>query len=161
MRTGRHWFGTLHPRHPLGQSSNEAAHGSTCGDQAYDWKTSCPSVSQRNCSHHLDLCCGLWAGSSCLPRSPHPVQLNRHSSRHDLSSSAQVPKPSWHLPPTNLPAWCLKFRGWYLLLPLGTFENLALKHILKLKFFLVSRYHTISPMPAILWFLPEEGLTLD
>lgn len=127
--------------------------GSTCGDQACDWKVSCPSVSQRNCSRHLDLCeLAAPALATCLPPSPspHPVHLNGHSSKHDVSSSARVPKLTWYLPPTNLPARGFKFCSWYLLLPFGTFENLALKHILKLKFFSICFSHRISPSPGVL-----------
>lgn len=41
--------------------------------------------------------------------------------------------PGTYLPQT--PARCFTFCGWYSLLPLGMFENLTLKHILKSKFF--------------------------
>lgn len=124
---------------PPGADFFQAAYGSTCGDQACEWKPYCLRVTQRNCFHHLELCCWLWAAApalaTCLTPSLsfHPIHLNRHSSRHHLSPSVQIPKLTWHSPPTNLPAECFKFHGWYLLLTFGTFENLALKHILKLK----------------------------
>lgn len=47
------------PGTPLSQEPPEAdffqaACGSTCGHQACEWKPYCPSVTQRNCSHHLE-----------------------------------------------------------------------------------------------------------
>lgn len=66
----------VHPGTPLSQAPPgadcfQAACGSTCGDQTYEWKTHCPSVTQRNCFHHLELCLSnLFDSLSLLPSYP-------------------------------------------------------------------------------------------
>lgn len=57
----------LHPGTLLSQESPGAdCFQAAFGYQACEWKLYCPSAAQRNCFHHLELCCWLWASSSCF-----------------------------------------------------------------------------------------------